>query len=166
MMMRRGGRRRRYVTREEAAVWCPSGRWGPKRTRVTQCWAVMTAEAIYTALMRDDLAKMRPGARGSALWSPGGRSDEIQWELRANAVWRFGRLFLICPRCHRRATRIYVPIETSWPACRRCWGLTYESRQRENYKDSGRFSGLGLTLRSLAESQTYSRRERRGVPSI
>ncbi len=36
-----------------------------------------------------------------------------------------------------RATRLYVPTAASWAACRRCWGLTYQSRTQNNYKDSG-----------------------------
>lgn len=39
-------------------------------------------------------------------------------------------------------------------------GLTYESRQHGNYKDTGRFSAFGLTHRSMAESQTWHARER------
>jgi hypothetical protein len=152
----RGGRRRRYVTREDAAVWCLSGRWGPKRVRVTQCWAILAAERLYTELLRGDLSRMKPGGRGRVTWSPPGQSVTLDWQLRANAVWRFGRVFLTCPQCSRRSTRIYVPLENSWPACRRCWGLTYESRQHSNYRGDGWFSP-----RSLAESQTFHARQRR-----
>jgi hypothetical protein len=144
------------VTSEQAAVWCRSGRWGPKRVRVTQCWAAITAEVLYTALLRDDLAKVKPGGRGALTWTLPGQTVKLDWELRANAVWRFGRAFLKCPRCSRLATRIYLPLADSWPACRRCWGLTYESRQHSNYKGDGWFSP-----RSLAESQTTMERERR-----
>jgi hypothetical protein len=47
-----------------------------------------------------------------------------------------GRLFLTCPRCQRPCTRLYVPLPSSWLACRGCWGLTYSSRTLLNYKDS------------------------------
>jgi hypothetical protein len=157
------GARRRYVTREDAAVWCPSGRWGPRRVRVTECVSVFRAEDVYTALLReaDQLRPVRPGARGSVTFSIEGRTLSAAWEVRANAVWRFGRVFLRCSRCERLATRLYMPLAHSWAACRRCWGLTYESRQRANYRDCGRFAGLGLTSRSAAQWQTLSERERR-----
>jgi len=44
--MRRGGwRPRRHVTRSRAAVWVPSGRWGPRRARVEQC-VTLRAELV------------------------------------------------------------------------------------------------------------------------
>jgi hypothetical protein len=82
-----------------------------------------------------------------------------------NAVWRFGRLFLRCPRCDRLATRIYVPTAESWAACRQCWGLTYESRQQRNYKGGGMFAYAGITSRAVAECTTLSDRERRAEAS-
>jgi hypothetical protein len=133
--------RRRYVTSEDAAVTC-AGRWGRKRVTVSQCCAVLAAEDVYTRLLRDavrpdSLTRMRPGASGYVDWSrPGGHAEPVGWELRPNAVWRFGRLFLTCPRCLRRATRVYVPTRDAWIACRRCWGLTYGSR-RESYRGGG-----------------------------
>jgi hypothetical protein len=163
---------RRYVTPGvDAAVWCPSGRWGPKRVRVTRCWATLKAESVYTGLLRDNPARMtaragvRSPARGSLEWKLPGRPGEwVEWELRPNAVWRFGRLFLRCPKCSRPATRIYVPAEDAEAACRRCWGLTYESRQERNYK-AGRsplaaigISPIGLAY-SLAETARVLRAE-------
>src|SRR5262249_47610026 len=32
-------------------------------------------------------------------WLLENRSVSIDWEVRANAVWRFGRVFLRCPQC-------------------------------------------------------------------
>jgi hypothetical protein len=130
---------RRYVQPGlDAAVWCPSGRWGPKRVKVTQCWAVLKAEDVYTSLLRDDASKVSPGRRGTLEWtlrdSSGCTSIAIGFELRANAVWRFGRVFLRCPKCNRLATRVYVPTSNCGAACRRCWGLTYESRQERTYR--------------------------------
>jgi hypothetical protein len=156
------GVRRRYVRREDAAAWCPTGRWGPRRIRVTECAFVLRAETVYTVLLCDP-HRLCPGARGSATVSVRGFMLTADWQIRANAVWRFGRVFLRCARCERLATRLYMPTASSWLACRRCWGLTYESRQRANYKDVGRFSALGLTCRSLAKSQTISERERRSA---
>lgn len=160
---------RRYVTPSvDAAVWCPSGRWGPKRVQVSLCLAVLRAEDAYTGLLRDDAARARPGARGSVEWtvrSRSGRSASLSadWELRANAVWRHGRLFFRCPRCTRPATRLYVPCEDTGAACRRCWGLTYESRQERNYK-AGR-SFLGMALGSVAHSLTDTARTLRAEAS-
>jgi hypothetical protein len=159
--MGRGGARRRYVTREETPVTC-AGRWGAKRVRVTQCWAVLEAERLYTELMRDDPTKMRPGGRGSVKWTLPSHSVTLDWELRANAVWRFGRLFLRCPQCDRLATRIYVPTAETWAACRRCWGLTYESRQHGNYKHGSPWAmKIGLGSFSLGQWYTLDARERR-----
>jgi hypothetical protein len=36
----------------------------------------------------------------------------------------------------RRRPRLYLPRVDLDLACRRCWGLTYESRSRRNYKDT------------------------------
>jgi hypothetical protein len=138
--MRRGGRRRRYVIPHEVKVWC-SGRWGPRRVRVTECWAVLEAESVYTELLRGGPEHVRPGRRCALAWTLPGRQFSIEVEVAANAVWRFGRVFLRCPKCSRLATRIYVPASDTSPACRRCWGLTYQSRQRRNYKDTGRLAG-------------------------
>jgi hypothetical protein len=157
----RGGRRRKSIDpSRDARAWC-SGRWGPKRARVTQCAAVLRAEDVYTQLLRGSTDRLRPGCSSDLSWTAVGRRFDIVFELRANAVWRFCRVFLRCPRCCRLATRIYVPTADSWPGCRRCWGLTYESRQRRNYKDTGRFSALGLTLRDEAETETWDERQRR-----
>src|SRR5512143_2993002 len=106
---------RRYVRPGiDAAVWIASGRWGPKRVTVSQCWATLRAEDVYTGLLRDDAARARPGARGVLWWTLSGEhTAEVGWEFRANAVWRFGRVFLTCPACNRRATRIYLPVEDS-----------------------------------------------------
>lgn len=112
---------------------------------MTQCWAVLRAEDVYTRLLRDDPSKVAPGRRGTLEWTldDGSRSASVAigFELRANAVWRFGRVFLTCPRCRGLATRIYVPTSDAWAACRRWWALTYESR-RENYKSSSRRDAL------------------------
>jgi len=58
------------------------------------------------------------------------------------------------------ATRLYVPTEGAGAACRRCWGLTYESRQERNYKPRGSFLGF-MTLRMSAQLCTLTSRERR-----
>src|SRR5204863_3725997 len=136
----RGGRRPRSITRDDAAVWCPGGRWGRRRVRVTECRAVLTAETLYTFLLRDDPATLEAGTHAIVRWTVRDTSHphvldrcvELECEVRPNAVWRFGRVFLRCPNCGRLATRLYLPTADVEPACRRCWGLTYESRQRRN----------------------------------
>lgn len=143
-----------------------AGRWGPRRARVTECWAVLTAETVYTALLRDDPSKMKPGTSGELAWSLAGARRSVEWELRPNVVWRFGRLFLRCPECERRATRLYLPREDSSFACRRCWGLTYETRQQWNYRRSSSpldWFGLSVneaTTRSVRESRRRASAER------
>lgn len=156
-----GSRRRYVVPREHAATWCPTGRWGPRRTRVTECRAVLTAENLYTRLLRDDSTKVQPGMCAQVVWTVDGRSFALEWEIRANAVWRFGRVFYICPKCEGLATRIYVPTAEAWAACRRCWGLTYESR-KSNYRTGG-FGGPMLGW--WAKADTVLARERRRLAS-
>ena len=166
--MRRGGARRRWILPHEAAVCCPSGRWGRRRTRTTECWATLLVEDCYTALLRDDAAVVRPGASGELLWSLPGRTIAVTWEIRPNAVWRRGRVFLHCSQCGSRCTRLYVPTATSWAACRRCWGLTYQSRTQNNYKDSGggAFGLVGMGHRFMAHIQTERARDRRREASV
>lgn len=159
----RGGARRRYITPEEdVRVWC-SGRWGRRRVRVTECWASVAAEDGYTELIRLD---PEGGWRGGHGWdaytltkrSTGqSRSVQVEWEVQANAIWRFGRVFLICAKCRRRATRLYLPTCDTPAWCRRCWGLTYDSR-KANYRTGG---CRGSMLGSWAKADTVLARERR-----
>ncbi len=147
--MHRGFPRRYVQPGQDVQVWC-SGRWGPRRVRVNQCWVTVRAEDLYTALLKDDADSVRPGAKGTATFNPG-RDDTAGWEVHRNAVWRRGRVFLVCPSCSRRCTRLYVPVENRALACRSCWGLTYESRTLLNYKDS--LYGRGALARMLGTSQ-------------
>ena len=162
--MRRGGQRPRLVQREDAPVWCPGGRWGARRICVSECWTVLRAEEVYTALLLDDASRVRPGARGSTTYTAEGREFTASWEVRQNAVWRRGRVFLQCPKCDKRCTRLYLPLRDSWLACRCCWGLTYTSRARQNYKSSlvgrGRFARIFATSqRDWAFVATYEKRK-------
>ena len=146
-----GGYRRRWI-QWDAAVWCPGGRWGPRRTRVSECYATIRSETLYSALLLDkERSKAGPNARGSATFHIGDREVTVAWELRANAVWTHGRLFLKCPRCTGCCTRLYLPLSHSAIACRSCWGLTYNSRTLSNYKDS--LWGRGSLARMFATSQ-------------
>ena len=164
-----GERRRRWIYRHEAAVCCPGGRFGPRRTRVSECCSVIRAEDVYTERLKDKAERMRPGAAGTMEFTVEGRSYKATWEVRQNAVWMRGRVFLRCPRCQLRCTRLYLPLATSWLACRRCWGLSYVSRQLLNYKDTLWGRGwvarmFGTTQRKWAYQATDDRRrERRGL---
>lgn len=144
--------RRRWIHRgSEARVWCPSGRWGPRRTRVTECVAVLQAEDVYTALLTENAAAVGPGAAGTATYILGGAGRTVWWEVRHNAVWRRGRVFLRCPDCARRATRLYQPVADCGLACRRCWGLTYPSQTLHNYK--GSLWGRGIFAQMFRTTQ-------------
>jgi len=88
---------------------------------------------------------------------------KANWEIRPNSVWRGGRVFLRCRKCDRRCTGLYLPRADTSLARRRCWGLTYESRSRRNYKDTlygrGRYARMwGETQRERAFLATLERR--------
>jgi hypothetical protein len=160
--------RKRFIYRGEAAVWCPGGRWGPRRTRTNECQLVIRAEDLYTALIRE-AAKGRtlaPGCAGTVSYQFQGRCVSANWEVRANALWRFGRVFFRCSRCGQLSTRLYVPLAESGFGCRRCWGLSYSSTGLQNYKDSiwGRgplAAWFGTTQRDWAYMTTNDRRKDR-----
>jgi hypothetical protein len=163
--------RRRYIARADAPVWWPGGRWGPRRVRVNECWGKVTAEELYSALLADTTHEVTPGAAGTATYTFKGHSVTVRWEVRPNAVWKRGRVFLRCGRCDRLATRLYLPLETSGPACRRCYGLTYVSRTQLNYRDTlwgrGRFAQMfGTSQRDWAYEMTSNARARRWAASI
>jgi hypothetical protein len=155
--MTRGGRRPRWMP-ASVPVSSP-GRWGRRRVRVSQCTAVIAAEMVYDNLVCDGQT-FGPGWRGTLSWKPHGdvgASWNIKTEVLANAVWRCGRLFLRCRHCDRRATKLYVPTSELEPRCRRCWGLSYESRSW-NYREP---SGLGQELRLVAYATTLEGRSER-----
>ena len=81
---------------------------------------MLRAEDVYTALLHSDATKVGSGVRGTVTYKLEERDVTADWEIRQNAVWRRGRLFLECPRCQRRCTRLYLPLADSWLACRRC----------------------------------------------
>ena len=109
-------------------------------------------------------ATVKAGSCGEVSWTLGGEAFIAAWELRPNAIWRRGRLFLTCPRCESRCTRLYLPLPSSWLACRQCWGLTYSSRTLLNYKDSpwgrGVFASVfGTSQRDWARLTTQEKRQ-------
>ena len=128
---------------------------------------MLRAEDVYTSLLRGP-EPVSAGEHGEVTWTLDERSFTVAFEIRANSVWRHGRVFLQCPQCWRRATRLYVPTATAWAACRRCWGLTYQSRTQNNYKDGGGgvFAHVGMGHRFMAQLQTERERERRREASI
>ena len=123
-------------TPERLRVSVPAGRWGARRVRTDECACVLRAEELYARLLKDDRAD-GPGAEGRVEVSIPAegrlRHWDLAWHLRPNRVWSRGRLFFRCPRCSCPAARLYAPVTELRPECRRCWGLTYESRARRNY---------------------------------
>ena len=163
--MKRGGRRPRWAPPHDLRAYA-SGRRGRRRVRVTECWSVLRAEEVYTALLQHDASRVRPGARGTTTYTAEGREFTASWEVRQNAVWRRGRVFLRCRRCSLLCTRLYLLLSDSWPTCRRCWGLTYTSRTLQNYKDSlwgrGHLAQMfGTSQRDWAVLATYEKRRER-----
>ena len=149
-------------------MFVPSGRWGSRRVRVTEC-RTARAEALYTALVRGGHTT-GPGAHGQASWKFGDAGVTADWEIRANRIWKYGRVFLRCGRCQRRATRLYLPVPSAPAlfACRRCLGLTYGSRVSNNYKDRllRGLGGLGVTHRLSAHLVTLGEQARRREASL
>ena len=104
-MARQGGwRPRKWIVPGEVPVWVSSGRWGPRRARVSQCWTMFRAEVVYTQLLQSGI-KIEPGWRAMLHATVGGQTWPVDVEVCANAVWRCGRVFFRCAACRRRATR-------------------------------------------------------------
>lgn len=163
----RGGARQRYISRETAPVWCPGGRWGGRRVRTNECVRV-DAEGVYDKLIQQAAQghPLGPGSQGTVTYRLQGRLKTVSWEVRPNAVWKFGRVFFCCPRCSRRCARLYLPLPECDLACRRCYGLSYASKTLQNYKDSiwGRSRLAKMfqtTQRDWAYESTDERRKNR-----
>jgi hypothetical protein len=118
---------------------------------------MLRAEDIYNSLLMDPKCKPQPEACGAATVTVGERELAVTWELRPNAVWRRGRLFLWCLACRRRCTRLYLPLKDSWMGCRRCWGLSYQSRALLNYHDTPWLRGSRAALFSTQRDWAYER---------
>jgi hypothetical protein len=158
-MQRRGGRRP-WQMPSDVPVFSSSSRRGRRRARVGQCVAILTAELVYDKLLRDG-ETFGPGYRETLSWRPHGDPGprwDIKAEVLANAVWRRGRLFLRCPNCEQRATRLYVPVVGLEPCCRRCWGLSYES-QSWSYKPTGFLRVLGPVAWVTTEYRRQARKQ-------
>lgn len=163
--MNRSRSHKRHILPTEADCFA-SGKWGRRRVRTSECWATIRAEDSYTAVTGSTFPPEASKSRAQLTWTIGARQLSGNCELVPNRIWRAGRLFLLCPRCARRCTRLYLPLESSWLACRQCWGLTYDSRAISNYKDTlwgrGAFARMFRTThREWAFLTTHERREAR-----
>jgi len=123
------------------------------------------ASVVYTELLEAGAA-LAPGWSSDMHAIADGSTFCFYAELRRNAVWRRGRVFLRCPSCRSRRTRLYVPTSDVWLLCRCCWGLSYSSR-RNNYRDTApnrRWLGpWALTHRIKTALQTGRRRKDRAT---
>lgn len=114
---------------------------------------MLKAEDAYTVILREEPSRAHPGATGAVTVF----GQEVEWEIRDNRIWRFGRLFLRCPVCDRPATRVYLPLLGAGLACRLCWGLSYRSR-----RNSYRRTGWSAVLGTIGASETgFARSARR-----
>lgn len=122
-------------------------RHGRRRARVEECAYTLRAEDVYSRYLAD-------GATGDCVDLVfGDVTVRVLFDVRPNAVWRHGRVFLRCPGCGRRCTRVYRSASMPVVRCRRCLGLVYGSQVR-NYRDRpirNAFAALlGLTMRDRA----------------
>lgn len=120
---------------------------------------VVTAEAVYAKLLDAAPEGIGPGWRGELAY----RLDDgsagpwpFMAELRENAVWRLGRVFLQCPACGRRTTRLYVPVAGLALRCRPCWGLSYES-QSWSYRPVAEVGPWGCLSRYTTQLRRHER---------
>jgi hypothetical protein len=158
----RGGRRPRFLVGN--AVATASGRWGRRRARVSECYGVVRAEEAYTDLLRAG-APLAPGWSTDMDVRLGGETFSVSFCVLPNAGWRCGRLFMVCAGCDRRCTRLYWPVASFlYLACRRCFGLTFASRTKRNYK-SRRVDRFGFTYRDVANLEAIGERDRRARAS-
>ena len=79
---------------------------------------------------------------------PDGRRTDHDYAVRLTEAHR--RVWWACPGCGRRARKLYLPPSGDWFACRRCYDLSYASRQER----SSRGLWAHTKLREL-EAQLY-----------
>ena len=147
------------VSRDELPISI-SGRWGSRRVCVTECAVVLAAEEVYDHLLAAG-ATFGPGWRGEVELAADDVRQSVRVEVKRNAVWRNGRVFLKCGHCERRCTRLYMPCLADPLRCRQCWRLTYESSQTHNYRGYG-----FLSPRMASVMNTVHRRETRHYESL
>jgi hypothetical protein len=115
---------------------------------VDECEVAFCAETLYDLFLRTDRTPIPLG--GTFVHKYAGRELTTAWCRSENVVWRYGRVFFLCPRCRERRTRLYIPVAGASVACGSCWGLTYASRTHYNYKDS--LVGRGPIARLLEQT--------------
>jgi hypothetical protein len=141
-------------------------RWAGHRRRVTvqACEAVKVRDVLDA--LRGDLhaGEVREAATGLTVEVCDADRVFLGSDRQATGVAWSGlpnggrRGWLLCSRCGRRASKLYVPPPGLADfACRACHGLTYASRQRWN----PRWQGTGLLARTLALLATVERLGRR-----
>lgn len=140
----------------DAQAWC-GGRWGPRRARVDECAYILKAEDVYTSLLASEATAGASREAGNVI----AVGQLVAWELRPNRIWRLGRVFLRCPRCSGPRTRLYAPQSGAPLACRRCWGLSYSSRQ-----NSYRRTGWSLLFGTMGAAQTQHARDERRAATL
>src|SRR4051812_24892109 len=97
-------------------------------------------------------------------WAPEGNAGavrDIKAEVRANAVWRRGRLFLICPRFERRATRLYIPA----PPWTSAAGVVGDSATVVSLRVISRWGFWGACS-GLSRRDTSEKRKRRRTAAV
>jgi len=150
---------RRFVIPGEVGAWVAGGRWGPRRVRIGECAAALTAEDTFDVLLSEPRVKMCVGAHGELLWRVAEQVLKLEWALRANSFSRIGRLHLRCPACSRLVRRLYLAVAgMKTAACRSCLGLSYVSRSL-NYRDVGPLRWLGMSSRDFAKRETALKRQ-------
>lgn len=133
-----GGHRRRMTVGEAAlslgAAQLAGGRLGPPVACRGSCASTARDGTRYAEVgveLRPDAREPSDPAFVAALtWEAGGRTRRNWLRLEPVAL-RFGRRwFLVCPRCGRHRTRLYLP-RADWPGfqCRACLGLRYHSQR-------------------------------------
>lgn len=110
------------------------------------------AEVVYDHLLRERGQGVCPSLRVQCSVQHGTFTAVVV----PNSVWRRGRVFLTCSACGRQCTRLYAPLEHSELRCRRCWGLTYQSTQQNNYKGGSMFAGFFWAHRDTSMFSTQA----------
>ena len=93
---------RRWIRPSDAPVRVLSGRWGPRRVRVSEVWSTLRAEAVYDQFVREG-HDFGPGWRARLEVhipirdSDGVSSWYVEVEVRANPIWRRGGSFISVP---------------------------------------------------------------------
>ena len=107
-----------------------------RRMRVSECKVALRVEAVRASLLTTKPAATAPARFTADVVSitPPARIDAV---LVPHPRSRIGRLFLVCPWCHRQVGRLYQPAD-GWPLkCRRCYHLAYRSTQESRKPPAG-----------------------------